>query len=589
LTDNRSDENKAKDCEKNLGYLKDIRSPFEPQIDNIIKFVNHGRRSIAGKENKGQKTGESVYDGSAMGASNMLVDGMVGYLCSRNIRWFKFGIPGKFNFPRSIGGRNWTGQPIDSHPEVRRWLDYCEEVQYSAFGRSNFYDIVTEFIRDGATIGTSHLVAEEDVGQGRVMFTVPHFRECFIAEDQYGRVDTNYRVYCLTLRQLADKFGLDRLKALDRNFEKAYEDNFHQEREVIHAVYPRKDYSPDRYDSRAKRIASLWILRSAIDGNQQGSKLIEESGYDWMPSVTWRWRKNNDEWYGRSPAWDAFVDILKANEQGRSNLIAGQKMVEPPMIAPSDLRGQIQMGPKGQTFMDRELAAWAPRPLVTGIQLPYSVDQQDRTDKVIRDHFAVDFFLMLTMAAENKVDLTATQVIEMMGEKAAVLGTRVGMLQSEALDPIHDRVFDIEMRAGRMPEPPPILQDYAGGRIEIQYLGPLAQAQVRLSKSRSIQAGISLVAQIAAVSPTALDMVDWDGAVIEALDSSGFPAHLVRSDEQIAAIRQQRIAAEQKAQAVEALGPISKAMRAGKDKPEAGSPMGMLMNPEETQETAGAG
>lgn len=577
MADVRSDEQKSKDVEAAQNYLAEVRQPFEGAVDDIIKFVNHSRRTIKEDKSKGKKTGIEVFDGSAMTALNLLVDGMVGYLCSRNIRWFKFGIPTK--------GRG--GVRVDSDPAVRRWLDDCEDQQYAALNRSNFYDVVTEFIRDGASNGTAHLVAEEDVGAGRIMCTVPHFRECFIAENQYGRVDTVYRVYSLTLRQLVDKFGMEAMLRADRNFRKHYDDNFHEEREIIHAVYPRKDYAGGRDDGKGKKIASLWVMRG--EGESTKSVLLDESGYDEMPSITWRWRKNSDEWYGRSPAWDAYVDILKANEIGRSNLIAGQKMVEPPMVIPADLRGSVQMGPKGQTFIEGDLSMRAPRPLITGIQLPYGIDMQERADKVIRDHFAVDFFLMLTMAAANKVDLTATQVIEMMGEKAAVLGTRVGMLQSEALDPIHDRIFDIEMRAGRMPPPPPILQEYAGGRVEIQYLGPLAQAQIRLSKSRSIQAGIAMVSQIAAVAPTALDMVDWDGAVVEALDSSGFPAHLIRPEADVTAIRTQRMHQQQMQQQVEALGPMSKMLRAGKDKPEPGSPMQQLLNPDETAQLAAGG
>jgi len=208
---------------------------------------------------------------------------------------------------------------------------------------------------------------------------------------------------------------------------------------------------------------------------------------------------------------------------------------------------------------------------------------QERRDQIIRQHFAVDFFLALTAAAERKVELTATQVIEMMGEKAAILGTRVGMLQSEAMDPIHDRVFDIEARAGRMPQPPPILLDLAGGHIEIQYLGPLAQAQIRLSRSRSIQAGIALVGQIASVAPTALDVVDWDGAVIESLDSSGFPMHLIRPPEQVAAIRQQRSQMMQQEKQVEMMTPMAKLLRAAGPKPEKGSPAQKLLSPEETE------
>jgi hypothetical protein len=572
MPDTRTDEQKAKDCKANLDYLKEIRQPFEENVNTLFRFVAHSRRQIDTKA-KGEKTGQEIYDGTALSASKLLVDGMVGYSCSRNLRWFRYGIPTRYRLRSGVSKR------FDEFPEVAAWLQECEERVYLALQYSNFYDVITEFIWDGVVPGTAHMIAEEEVGKGRIAFTVPHFRECYIAENQYGKVDTHYRVYSMTLKQLAEKFGRERMEAVDRNFKKDYDDNFYTEREIIHAVYPRSDYDYGRIDAKSKPIASLWVYCESKDK----SALIDESGYDGMPVITWRWRKNNDEWYGRSPSWDALVDIAKGNQQGKTNLIAGHKMVDPPMVAPADMRGKVNSGPGGWSWYDGfsgKLDDMAPRPMITGIQLPYGIDQQERTDKAIRDHFAVDFFLALTMAAQDKVEMTATQVIEIMGEKAAILGTRVGMLQSEALDPIHDRVFDIEMRAGRLPPPPDILMEASNGRIQVQYLGPLAQAQIRLSKSRSITAGVALVGQVATIAPASIDIVDWDEVTRQSLDATGFPQGCLRSEEEVMAIRQSRAEAEQQQQQIEALPQVAKAMRFGGIKPDEGSPVDQMMNPQ---------
>jgi hypothetical protein len=570
----RTDDQKAQDCQKYQKYLASVRLPFEPMIDNIITYVNHSRRKIVDKESKkGQKTGIEVYDGSSMLAKNLLVDGMVGYLCGRNIDWFGYELPGKFNFPRTSGMRHWSGKRMDEMPQVRVFLQDCMDVSYAAFNRSNFYDVIPEFIGDGATCGTANLLAEEEVASGRITFTVPHFRENFIAENQWGRVDTNYRLYKLTLRQLKDKFGMETMKKVDPGFSKAYDDNMHAEKEILHAIYPRSDYDHGKINGKNKPIASMWVYLSPL-------KLIEETGYNWLPTITWRWRKNNDEWYGRSPAWDAYIDIMLSNQQGRTNLIASHKMAEPPMVAFADMRGNVNVGPRGWTFMDKttnpNLGEVMPRQLMTIASLPFSVEAQGKTEKIIREHFHVDFFLMLYQAAMNKTELTATQVIEMMGEKAAVLGTRVGMLQSEAFDPIHDRVFEIEMNAGRMPQPPQILMDI-GGVIGVQYLGPLAQAQTRLTKSRSIQAGLTLISQVADRKPEALDLIDWDGSIREILDSTGFPAKLIRNDDMVNKIRQMRLQAQEKQRQIENLPKIAKAAAAAGKATQEGSPLAALM------------
>lgn len=552
----------TKYCLKTYENLKRIREPYEPEVDEVIKFVNHGRRRIIDKEGiKGQRTGKDIYDGTAMSAASLASDGIHGYLCSQSIHWFDFSLPGKFNFPRTSGARAWNGKRMDEYPEVKVWLDDCEEVQYSAFSRSNFYDTNPSFVREGMTVGTATDLIEEDVKSGSIIFTLPHFREIYIAESYWGKVDTRYRAYKLTLRQLIQKFGKEKILALDPKFAKMYEDNPHSELEVLHAIYPREDYDPQKINGKNRKIASVWMLLNCGDAKGEG-KLIDESGYYENPSITWRWRKNSDEWYGRSPAWDAMVEILKAQQQSKTNLIMGHKIANPPYAVPEDLRGRFRSDPDSRTYVEGILKDRIPVQMFNGSGLPYTLEHQDRTDKVIKEYFHTDFFLMLFQATMNRVELTATQVIGMQSEQAAVLGTRIGLFQNEALDPIQDRVFEIEVRAGRMPNPPDILLDLAKNQtISIDYKGPLAQSQKKLFKVQSIQAGLQMLSEIGDRRPEVWDKIDVDDAVTEFLDAVGFPASSLNTEDITNAIRQQRAEQEQAMMTIENMENISKATK----------------------------
>src|ERR1017187_5622453 len=554
----RTDAEKAKDCQKYLLVLADQRLPWEPAIDNIIMYVNHGRRFVQDANLwLGQQTGQEVFDDSAMLARNMLVDGMVGYLCSRNQPWFALELPGKFNFPRSSAMRSWSGRRVDEYPQVQKWLQDSQTVMYSAFNRSNFYDTITEFISDGATCGTATIQIEEDISNGTTVFTVPHFRECYIGENQWGRVDTIYRVYTMTLRQLAQKFGVEQMRKADDNWDNAYNSNMYTEHQVVHAIYPRSDFNPSRMDAKSKPWASVWLYRkggkvieyrnSRVDStSSEGVTLLSEGGYDSMPTITWRWRKNNDEVYGRGPAHDAFVSIAQANQMGRTNLITAHQAAEPPLIAYSDQRGAIQRGPAGITYLEAnrgDIRQRAPMPLYTGVQqLPFNIEFQDRVRQIINEHFHTDVFMMMSQLSQqgNQSRMVMEQVQELQGEKAAILGTRVGNLQSEAFDPLISRVYSIEAMAGRIPTPPDILLESVHGPVEIQYLGPLAQAQTRLTKVRAITTGLQLLTQIAQNNPTSIDVVDYDKAAMEVLEAVMFPASCYREPRAIAAIRDQR-------------------------------------------------
>lgn len=593
----RDDEQKAKDCQKYLLVLADQRLLWEPMIDNIIMYVNHGRRFVQNwNQWPGQQTGQEVFDDSAMLARNMLVDGMVGYLCSRNQPWFELELPGKFNFPRSSGMRSWSGKRVDSYPEVQRWLQDSQTVMYSAFNRSNFYDVITEFISDGATCGTAHLLVEEDVARATTVFTVPHFRECYIAENQWKKVDTNYRVYKMTLKQLVEKFGMEEMERADPNFRHDYESNMYVENEILHAVYPRSDFDPTKADARNKMWESAWVYcrgGKILDGKgslaksgEQGVTMLQEGGYDSMPIITWRWRTNSDEVYGRGPAHDAFVSIAQANQMGRTNLITAHQAAEPPLIAYSDMRGAIQRGPAGITYLEQnrgDIRARAPMPLYTGVQqLPFNIEFQDRVRQIINQFFHTDVFMMMSQlaAAGRSERMVTEQIAELQGEKAAILGTRVGNLQSEAFDPLIYRVYSIEAAAGRIPTPPDILLESVHGPVEVQYLGPLAQAQTRLSKVRAIQSGIALATQSSQLNPVSMDVIDFDEAVKEILDATGFPASCLRDPKMVAAIRDNRNKMAEREQVADQAPKLARAAASLAKAPEAGSIMQQLVGGE---------
>jgi hypothetical protein len=574
VADNRTDEERAKDCEKTLRNLISVRQPYEPLVEDVLKFVNHSRRGLRDTDaNRGKRTGTDVYDGTALSALNLLVDGMCGYSVSQNFHWFDYTLPGTLNFPRYSGMRAWSGKRMDEYPEVKQWLDDCEEVIYSAFLSGNFYDVMPEIVREAASIGTVTVFTEEDTPRGRTIYTVPHFRECYVAENKDGFVDTIYRVYPVSLRNLASKFGNERMKKVDPAFDTNYKNNPYQEKEIIHAIYPRSDYDPNLLNAVNKPWASMWMLRSP-----QKVLFLGESGFDNKPAMTWRWRKNSDEIYGRGCGSDAIVATMTANQQGNTNLVAGQKMAEPPMMAPQDLRGMINSGPGGWTWMLNTEKNF-PRPMVTGIQLPFAIEQQERSDKAIREFFSVEFFLLLSQAAFNKVQLTATQVIEMSGEKAAVLGTRIGRMQSELLNPTHDRQFEIERRAGRIPTPPQIIMDL-GGTIRVEYLGPLAQAQKKMFRSQTIRAGIQMIGEMSNIYPQVAFVIDPVKTAKDLLETQGFPVKDFRSDDEIKAIMEEMKQRQELEKTIEAIPSVSKGIKAVSGEVKPTSPLAAMTGEE---------
>lgn len=511
------EENKtAKDVMLRLGRLEDIRRPWESMWEEIIDYVIPRLGDIRGSRKKGEKRGQKVYDGTAVNALELLADGLHGYLVSPSMQWFRLKMADRL---------------FEEIPAVKEWLHEVEKALYSAFQRSNFYEAMSQYFLDGGSIGTASMYIEEDIKNDKIVFSTRHPKECFIAEDAYGNVDTLFRRFKITARQAKERFGLENLSD---SIKRAAENAPYEEFEFVHAVFPREEYDEAGKDNLNKPFASIYVQAG-------GQRLAFEGGYSTFPYSVWRWRKLSSETYGRSPASDALVDILGLNQMSKTLLGAAQSAVDPAVNVPAEQKGKVRLVPHGINYYEE--TGRTIFPVNQGINYPVGADREEKKKQAVEKHFKVDFFLML---ANAKRQMTATEIVERMGEKAAVLGTTIGRLNSECLNPLIDRVFDIELnRTGSPIQPiPEELLEY-GGPIEVDYLGPLAQAQKRLFRTQGVLSSLEKILPIMQANPETADIIDWDTVIRELLDAYGMPGKAVRPEEAVKALREQKQAAVQ--------------------------------------------
>jgi hypothetical protein len=528
------------DLKKRHSSLILVKKPLEPVIDELITFANPTRREINDTDDTAF-VGEEVFDGTANSANKIMADGLFGNLCSQSLRWFASILPVKMAFPKSSKNmRQWDGKRLDDMPEVKRWLESTDDLLYSDLLGSNFYDEMPVFLRDGGSVGGANMYTEYDLKESAHVFTVLHPREYVIALNKFGRADTEFRTYKLTIRQLVDKFGMKTLTPEIPGLEQLYENSPYTEKDVIHAVLPRADFDPKMRDVKNKPWASYWYL----DG---GRTLLLESGYDSFPFIHWQYNRGN-RGYGSGPGHEAYVAIQTGNQQAMSNLIAGQKMVEPPMVAHSSLRGRINRGPKGLTVVDD--MGMRPVPLVEGLNLPYALDMLDRQRKIIEEKWHTDFFMMLSRAAFDRLDITATQVMEMTSEKATMLGTVIGRISNDVLNPLIDLIFAQEQKQGRIPMPPQIMLDLGLTEVttRIDYTGPLAQAQKRAHSTQGIRTGLAFIGEVSAIFPDAIHKVKWDDTITRGMTDLGFPASCLNTTAEFEQILSANAQSQQQAQ-----------------------------------------
>ncbi len=508
---------KAKRVKKHYELLKLKRSNWDTLWQEIADYVLPLREDMQENEPKGKKKGAKTYDGTAVSALNIARDGIHGNMMSPALKWFQNRLPNRLKF-------------LEKVPEVRLWLQELNEGCFYAFQNSNFYSEMRMFLGDGLSIGTAVIYVEEDIGKNKLCFHTLHPREPFIAENQYREIDTLIRYTKYEARQAVMKFGE---KNLSQPLQDAIKTNPFREFDFIHLADPRQGYDSRKIDRFNMPYESLWVEKS-------GNDVLRESGFETFPYMIWRYSLNGNDVQGSSPAAYALPEIKSLNVIGKTLLGAAQMTVEPFYNIPVEMKGRARLTPGGHNYYGNDPNRRI-YPGNTGITFPIAIDREEKKREIIRDHYGVKFFLALSM--DNRVK-TALEVSEIKGEIATILGAAIGDLTT-TLDNIIDYVADLEIKAGRIPEPPDILKYYAGGqRIDTVYTGTLAQAQRRLLETQSITRSLELVMPLLQVWPDSADAINATDSVIDILRSNGYPEKLINSLEQIKQIRQGRAEAQ---------------------------------------------
>jgi hypothetical protein len=275
---------------------------------------------------------------------------------------------------------------------------------------------------------------------------------------------------------------------------------------------------------------------------------MSEGGYQSFPYAVSRYVTSPKEIYGRSPAMLVLPDIKMINEMSKTVLRAAHKAVDPPLLLQED--GVLQAfnaRPSALNFGGiNERGEQMVRPLETGANVNLGLDMMEQRRKVINDAFLITLFQILVDAPT----MTATEAMLRAQEKGALLAPTMGRQQSEMLGPMIERELDILARAGVLPEMPDELRE-AQGEVQIEYISPLNRAQ-RAEDGVAILRTLESVTGLAQFDPDVLMVFDSKKIARELADINGVPAKVLRSEEEIAFMKDQQAQQQQLAQLLEA-------------------------------------
>mgnify|MGYP005720848575 FL=1 len=491
---------------KRFGSLKTYRSNWESHWQEIGDFVAPNKGNITKKRTHGDKNTERIFDGTAQFAAELMASSMHGMLTNSGTPWFSL---------------RYTDDEFETDDTSKEWLERATDTMYVEIGRSNFHEAINELYFDLVTFGTAVMFVDTDK-EGTLRFSTRHISECYVSEDEFGRVDTVFREFKMPARAAITQFGEENVT--QRLLKKSQSDPYDMV-ELLHVVMPRYDRDTIKIDAKNKPVASIYL-------DPGDKKIISESGFDEFPYMVPRFRKASYEnGYGRSPAMTALSDIKMLNEMSKAVIQAAQLQIHPPLLVPDDgFILPVRTVPGGLNFY-RSGTRDRIEPLNIGANNPLGENQLEQRRTAIRAAFYVD-----QLVTGNRPGMTATEVIQKSTEKMRILAPLTGRLQSELLRPLIDRIFNLISKKKGFEAAP---ETMAGNEIDIEYVSPLAKAQ----RQGDVQASLELfqfLAPLMQVDPNVVDFLDVDGLAKHIIKTTGVPASVVRGAEEVAAIREQK-------------------------------------------------
>ena len=528
-------------------------SNFTSSWYQLAEYLSPRRpRFLASDVNKGWRRDFLIVDDTAGQCVDTLAAGMLAGLSSPTRQWFMVNV----NDPE-----------LRDVQEIKDWCQdvttRMDDVLYS----TNLYEELPLMYEDAGVFATGVIEMSED-DKDVVYFKSAPIGSYKIQHDNHGRMSMYYREFMMTVDQLLDEFGVR-----DENGEITNWDNFSQAVRnahdnkvnqywyyVGHMIRPNHEYEPEAPGTKGMPFLDIYFERGQVNQTAPGVSTSSTGSEQWRflrirgrakwPIMELIWKKTGEDDYGTSsPGWRCLGDVKQLQAQEKRISQAVEKSINPPMQGPPSLKGQrLSILPGDVTYVDQRSGSQEFKP---SHEVRLDIDHAERRSEFIRSrirrHWFYDLFMMMEqseMSPEAGVQpITAAEVREKHEEKLLVLSPVLERANRSAFTPLIEFVFDVMAKRGMIPPPPPQAHGVA---IQVQFTSVFAQA-LKLTELSNIERFAGWAAQQAQLFPESMDNVDADELIRMYADKVGLPAHIIRTEDAIQAIRKSR--AQQQAQA----------------------------------------
>ena len=521
------------------------RSQFEEHWSDLSRVLLPTRQGFTQTVVDGDYRMENIFDGTPMQAARSLANTVGAMIRPEG---------------QTLAEVKAQDDTLNQQGEVQEWMGRATEILDSHIRNplARFRQATGEVDLDLVVMGTGILFVGLAKSQENLIFQSVHLKDGYPMFDDEGNPYGMYRMKKMFIWQAELKFGKENLSKTVQ--EKIQNNQTDDKIDLMYWVGDRKNKTIENpIFAKDFPIEEIWM-------ETQTKHIITEGGFREFPFVIPRWDTTTGEEYGRSPGMVALPDSNTLQSMGETILVAGQRLADPPIMAPNDGAFQeVMTYPGGISYYDVETAASVGGnpffPMISGNNLPVTRDMQ--TD--IRNQVAAAFFKNILNLPQGGPQMTATEIIQRKDEFIREVGPVFGRFQTDYNEPMVDRSFRLLMREDAFGEIPEVL---SGQNIKFEFDLPVDKIKKQVQSAAATDWAMQVM-QMAQIAPEAKHLVNVDALARFKADAASLPHDIMNTREEVQAkveAENAKMAEMQKLQAAEMqAGIIGKGAKAAKD------------------------
>lgn len=489
------------------------------------------------KMSKGNPVNDAIIDGTATQAVKTCAAGLWSGLTSPSRPWFRLGI-----------GLPW----VNLDAEGTAWLEDTEQRLYTVLAQSNFYTTMAQFFQDMVVFGTSPIITYEDF-ETVVRYYLPCAGEYFLAVGSRMSVDTLFREFTMTAKQIIEMFTLENCPPDVQGLWAAGGGSIENEFVVCHAIRP--NYAIARRGGRGGSFSPVSGKYAYLEvywlKGHKSDRPLSKKGFTEKPFVAGRWATVSNDPYGSDcPGMNALGDNKQVQLETRRKAEFIEKGVRPPMGANPEMKNEpSSIIPGNITYTNTTNGAKGFWPLFepSPVWLGGLVADIDKVNARIEKFMFVDVFMAISqmegVQPRNELELTKRDL-----ERLQKLGPFIQNFE-EVADELLQRTLDIMRKRNMLKPMPASLQNVP---LKISYISIMTLAQkssgsVAMKDVFATMGALSSAAKAAGV-PDPLRVINLDKSARKYADLANYPSDCLFTNDEVTQHDAIRAKAQQQAQ-----------------------------------------